>query len=271
MYPLASNNSPTSFAIHSTQPIISSERTLPNPSSSTRGLPLGMAPPREIMPSSAVSHRSSNSWQTDALSSSSAVSSRTSCSASQDNGSHKADDSNASGTSTTTDMGFGYIGVSSSPETESMPAPAATQAAGSFSKETQSTEDQDRRSSVDFATLLQLEGQFPNRPKRLSQEQTAFSPNTTSQGLPGQSTLHYPHNTVYGSRDRRSIFCGYGVKPATSPAHPTLVNGLEYTRPPIQEHVHRPRVYRQNYQSTEAQNQDPDTARRQSVSDAPSY
>ena len=101
-------------------PMLTSDRTLPNPSTRHYGHPTVSTIDRstlDSLPMSAVSHRSSLGsslgWQTDTASSSSHISSQTSCSSiggSQDFGSERAPIHRQS-----QDLGYGYLGYANSP------------------------------------------------------------------------------------------------------------------------------------------------------------
>ena len=103
-------------------PMLSSDRTLPNPSARNYGAPAISSldrSPLDSIPLSAVSHRSSLGsslgWQTDTASSSSQISCQTSCSSvggSQDYGTDRGPMHRDS-----QDLSYGYMGYSNSPHT----------------------------------------------------------------------------------------------------------------------------------------------------------
>lgn len=211
-YPIhtADTNAPFN-SVNPSLPLLPIDRTLPTPFVS-RGLPGGPVSSLDSLPMTSMNHRSSNALQTDVISNSSGVSSRTSCSTGQES-TYRTNSSSAS--ATTTDIGLGYLGISNSAadqlsaQSQLLPSALCRHPIGHHSC----------RPSSDVCVLpMQGDCRTP------SQEDLTLCSNTSS-----QTTGTYSYTTGSILRSRPGLRHG---SMSTIGGH--LSNGVQYQRLPDQ-------------------------------------
>ena len=178
----------------STQQIPQSiERTLPTPMSGRSHMhgPMSL---KNTLPMTAFGHRSSSSWQVDAVSSSSNASTQSTGSASQDSSTFRTNESISSAGSGVNNLTFGYLELAIQPDEETLQAQDLVEASET-NQLYQGLQSKSRRTLRDSSGVIRM-----GTSKQLSPEDLALTPPVSSASL---------SNSAYYTYSNIPTTCGY--------------------------------------------------------------
>ena len=205
----------------------STERILPTPTSSRSHMhgPMSL---KKTLPMTAFGHRSSNSWQIDAVSSSSTASTQSTGNTSQDNSTFRTNESISSASSGVNNVTFGYLQLGNHSEEEALQAQDLVEVSET-TQLYQELQPQNRRSSRDAPRLIPT-----GTSKQLSPEDLALTPPVSSASMSNSAYSTYSYvPTTCGTSRYNGMFASTSIDSLQQPVS-QFTNGDHYRPIPAQ-------------------------------------